>query len=414
MRGLERRNFDRAMSLDAASPAVPRTAATVPLIASAAVDDVLVYRTLEEVEALRDSWRGFSHPDADLEIFLTVIRERPEMLRPHVIAVQRDGRPAALLAARLEDCELPAKFGYATLYRPRLRRITVVTGGVVSAAEDCGALAEALLAALARGEADAVELQRIPVTSPLRQALLERSPAVLRQPFVGTTPHHAMDLPDGAAAVLPALSKSVRDNLKRYSRRLEREYGARVTVRQFDAPTDFEDAVRDLETVAAATYQRGLGAGFRAETDATLTRIALEGGWFRAWVLYLDGTPCAFEIGHLCGDRIVIAAKGFDPAYGRLHIGKVLQLRMLEALADDPAVKLLDFGFGDAEYKQKLATQTWEDTDVLVYGRSPRAIVAAVGRAAILGADRLARRAAGADRIARVKRRWRDRRTPEA
>jgi CelD/BcsL family acetyltransferase involved in cellulose biosynthesis len=398
------------MSLDApAAPAVSLTAAAQP---TAVPHHVRVCRNVEEVEALRGHWAGFAHPDADLDVFLQVVRDRDDILCPHVVVVEREGRPVGLLAARLEECELPAKFGYATVLKPRLRRITVVTGGVSAAADVVGELADALLGALRRREADAIELQRIEVGSPLHRAVVERAPAALRQRFAAVAPHHVMDLPASPPELLPALSKSVRDNLKRYSRKLERDYADRLAVRRFDKPEEFQQVVADLETVAATTYQRGLGAGFTAEHDGPLTRIGLDGGWFRAWVLYLDGIPCAFEIGHLSGESLIISAKGFDPEYGRLHVGKVLQLKMLEDLCDDPAVKVLDFGFGDAEYKQKLATRTWEDTDVLVFGRTFRALRAAAGRTAVLSADRLARRVAGADRIAKIKRRWRDRKTP--
>jgi CelD/BcsL family acetyltransferase involved in cellulose biosynthesis len=398
------------MSLDAtAGPAVSLTAAETPTVVPG---DVRVCRTVEEVEALREHWAGFTHPDADLDVFLHVIRDREDIVGPHVVVIEREGRPAALLAARLEACELPAKFGYATVLKPRLRRITVVTGGVSAPPELARELADALLGALRRREADAIELQRIEVGSPLHRAVVERAPAALRQRFAAVAPHHVMDLPASSSELLPALSKSVRDNLKRYSRKLEREYGDRLSVRRFERPEELDQVIADLETVAATTYQRGLGAGFTAEHDGPLTRIGLDGGWFRTWVLYLDGVPCAFEIGHLSGESLIISAKGFDPEYGRLHVGKVLQLKMLEDLCDDPAVQVLDFGFGDAEYKQKLATRTWEDTDVLVFGRTVRALRAAAGRTAVLSADRLARRAAGADRIAKIKRRWRDRRTP--
>lgn len=400
------------MSLDTTAGA----AAAVPGIAvsAATASDVRVCRTPEEVESLRAHWKGFAHPDAHLDVFLTIVRDRPEVVRPHVVVVEREGRPVALLAARLEECELPAKFGYATVYKPRLRRITVVTGGVAGLAEACGELADELLAALQRREADAVELQRIAIDSPLYRAVVERAPSALRQHGEQAAPHHVMDLPESSEALLPSLSKSVRDNLKRYSRKLEREYGDRLIVRRYDAPKDFERAVADLERIAATTYQRGLGAGFTAEHDGPLMRIALDGGWFRAWVLYLDGAPCAFEIGHLAGDSVVIAAKGFDPTYGNHHVGKVLQLKMLEDLCDDPAVGVLDFGFGDADYKRKLATRGWDDASVLVYGRTFRGLRAAAGRTVVLGADRLARRAVGTDRIAKIKRRWRDRRTPAA
>jgi CelD/BcsL family acetyltransferase involved in cellulose biosynthesis len=396
------------MSIEAAAaPASPPSPADAAL-------SVRVCRTIEEVEALREHWAGFTHPDADLDVFAQVIRDRDDIVRPHVLVAERDGLPVALLAARLEECELPAKFGYATVLRPRLRRITVVTGGVAGDTGACDELAEELLAALKRREGDAIALQRIEVGSPLHRAVTDRAANGSRQRFAASAPHHVMDLPASSDELLPALSKSVRDNLKRYSRKLEREYGDRLVMRRFDRPEDIDTMVADLETVAATTYQRGLGAGFTAEHDGPLARIGLDGGWFRAWVLYLDGAPVAFEIGHLCGDSLIISAKGFDPAHGRRHVGKVLQLYLLQDLCDDPAVKVLDFGFGDAEYKQKLATRTWEDTDVLVFGRTARALRAVAGRTVVLGADRLARRLAGADRIASVKRRWRDRRTPAA
>src|SRR5215208_7188465 len=118
------------MSIEAAAaPASPPSPADAAL-------SVRVCRTIEEVEALREHWAGFTHPDADLDVFAQVIRDRDDIVRPHVLVAERDGLPVALLAARLEECELPAKFGYATVLRPRLRRITVVTGGV---AGDTGA-----------------------------------------------------------------------------------------------------------------------------------------------------------------------------------------------------------------------------------------------------------------------------------
>lgn len=398
------------MSLDAtAAPAVPLTAAAMP---TAVPGDLRVCGTIEEVEALRDVWCGFSHPDADLEVFLAVVRNRAEVLRPHVVVLERDGRPLALLAARLEQCELPAKFGYATVYEPQLRVITVVTGGLLGPPETAGPLVEGLFGALARREADAVRFERVTIGSPLHAAAVDHAPSILRQRLLPTSPHRALDLPETSEALLLGMPKNVRADMRRFSRRLAEEYGERLAIRRFEAPEELEQVVADLEHVAATTYQRGLGAGFSAEHDGPLVRIALEGGWFRAWVLYLDGVPCAFELGHGCGDTFIVAAKGFDPAYGQQNVGKVVQLKMLEDLVADPGIRVVDFGFGDADYKRRLATREWEETDVLVYGRTARALRAAAGRTAVLGADRVARRAAGKERIARIKRAWRDRRTP--
>jgi CelD/BcsL family acetyltransferase involved in cellulose biosynthesis len=398
------------MSLDVtAGPAVSLSGASVPAPVAA---DVRVCRTPGEVAALRDVWSGVSHPDADLEVFLAVARHRPQVLRPHVVVLEREGRPVALLAARLEECELPAKFGYANVYKPQLRVLTVVTGGMIGPPEAACQLVEALLGALARREADAIRLERVTIGAPLHVAVLDRAPSLRRERLLPTSPHRALELPDSSEALLLGMPKNVRADMRRFSRRLAEEYGERMAVRRFEAPGEFEQVVADLEHVAATTYQRGLGAGFSAEHDGPLVRIALDGGWFRAWVLYLDGVPCAFEFGHRCGETFIVAAKGFDPAYGRQNVGKVVQLKMLEDLVEDAGTRVVDFGFGDADYKRRLATREWEETDVVVYGRTFRALRAVAARTIVLAADRLARRAAGRDRIARIKRAWRDRRTP--
>jgi CelD/BcsL family acetyltransferase involved in cellulose biosynthesis len=263
-----------------------------------------------------------------------------------------------------------------------------------------------------------VLLQHVAVESALHTVATRVAPRFSQQPFLPRTPHWVLDLPDSADELHRQLPKSVRDNLRRYSRRLARDHGDRLEFRTYSAPEDYDAIMRDVEAVAATSYQRGLGAGFDAHSDGPFVRATLADGLFRAWVLYLDGAPCAFETGYVGSGTVVIAAKGFDPAYGRLHVGKALQLHILEELSNDPGVRTLDFGFGDAEYKEKLSNRGWTDVDVAIYSRTRRGLTVNACRTAIIGADRLARRVAdkvaGKDRIARLKRRWRDRRTPDA
>lgn len=375
---------------------------------------VRVLRSADEVDALRSELlsSGMAHSEADIDIFRAVLRSRADVINPHVLVLERDGRIDAIVLARLEQHEMPAKFGYATLYRPSLRCLTVVSGGAAGSDADLELLAEELLGSLRSRDADVVLLQHFPVDSALHAAIVREAPRFSRQRLLSETPHWVLDIPDTVEELHAQLPKSMRDNLRRYSRKLARDFGDRLEIRCYEAPEDFDVILRDVEAIAATTYQRGLGAGFEAEADAPLLRVGLDGGWLRAWVLYLEGAPCAFEIGYVGGGSVVIATKGFDPAFTRQHVGKVLQLHILEQLCSEPLVGTLDFGFGDADYKQRLSNRGWADADVVIYARSLRGLRVNAGRTAILGADRLARRVAGKDRIARIKRRWRDRRTP--
>jgi hypothetical protein len=362
-----------------------------------------ILRTPEEVRARLGAWErpAFGHVDAEVDVFLSVVDSLPEARRPHVV-VSDEGA----LLARLEERRLPARFGYATLFKPRVRCLTVVSGG---AAGPQGALVGELMASLDRGEADVVVFHRVEVGSELHREAIGRAPGWRRDRTAAVTPHWVMDLPEGE--LLPALPKRLRDNYKR-SRKLVQKRLPDAEVRRLDRPEDLETILRDLELVASLTYQRGLGAGFDAERDGAYVALGLEQGWFRAWVLYADGAPRAFELGYRHGERFIIGAKGYDPDYGRHEVGTALQLHLLEELCADPGVKTVDFGFGDADYKRRLANRQWEEADVVVYGRRPRALAVNAGRTAVLAADRLARRLAGQERIAVVKRRWRALRTP--
>jgi CelD/BcsL family acetyltransferase involved in cellulose biosynthesis len=373
-----------------------------------------VLRSPEELESVREAWSGlgFGHIDADIDYLQAVVATRAEVVRPYVVLVERDGEPDGMLVGRLEDRVLPARFGYATLWRPSLRCITVVHAGVSGSDSAVQAMVAALLGALADGEADAAFLHRVAVGSPLHaEALSQARPACVER-FAAPSRHWAADLPETFEAFERALPKSLRGNARRDGRKLVEAFGDRIEIKRFGAGSELEPMVADLEHVARRTYQRGLGAGFRAVEDLPLVRLALGRGWWSAWVMYVEGSPCAFEIGHVYGDTFFSAAKGFDPDYGRHNVGTFLQMRMLRDLCEDPHVRTVDFGFGDADYKRRCATRGWDETDLVVYAPRVRPLLVGALRNAATGADRVARRMAGKERIARVKRRWRDLRTP--
>jgi CelD/BcsL family acetyltransferase involved in cellulose biosynthesis len=387
-----------------APPSSPRS--TTPTIR--------VLRSAEELAALRAAWSGmaFAYFDADIDYLLAVADAHADVIRPHVLMLERDGEPEAMLVARLEQRILPASFGYATLWRPSLRCITVVHGGVVGPEPAVRAMVASLLRSLADGEADAVVLQQVAVGTPLYREASTQPRKVCRQRLEVPTPHWAADLPASFEAFLAGLASKERANMRRVRRRVLEDFGDGAEVKRLVAEGELDRIVSDVEQVASKTYQRGLQAGFSAADHRWLVRCALERGWFNAWIMYIDGVPCAFEIGHLYGGTFFSSAKGFDPAYGRHRIGTFLQMRMLQDLCEDPAVEAIDFGFGDADYKRRCATRSWDETDLVVYAPAIRPMLVGALRNVVAGTDDLARRLAGRDRIARVKRRWRDLRTP--
>lgn len=374
---------------------------------------VRVARSVEEVEALRGAWTSMLRDSVqtDLDYFLWSLREEPQVVRPHVLAVERDGRTDAIVAARLLNVRLPCKLGYSTVYAPVVRAVCVLHDGLLGDADPVttAAVLDELLSALKRREADVILFRQLQVDSALHRAATAGATFATRQHAVRPDLRWQIALPSTREEYLASLSSATRKGVRRTASRLDHVFGERLSIRVFCEPADLDMFFHDVETVAARTYQRRLGVGYMgdAEQRARLTMLA-DHGWFRAYILYLDGTPIAFELGELYRGRFRSLAGGYDSSYGHHRVGAHLLVKTIEALAADAGVSVFDFGLGDVEYKSKLAQVSLPEADLLLYARRPRPIFINFARTALLGISHATK--AGLRRVAllhRIKHRLR-------
>jgi CelD/BcsL family acetyltransferase involved in cellulose biosynthesis len=376
---------------------------------------VTVARTVDELEPLRDAWellRG-RHVTAHPDHFLTVLREREEAVRPHVVLLERDGVPAALALGRIEDLRLPAKIGYREVVAPRLRALTIVYGGFLGETAEPvqRRMLEELRGALSEGEADLLRLRMLELGSPLHALASRMAPAPLRGHLGRPSVHLDAAIPDTFEEFLRARSAKTRQNIRYYGKRLVARYGDALRLETFHDGADLDRLYSDTGRVAATTYQQALEASFvDTPLRRALTELGIREGWFRAYLLYLEDQPVAYWHGSTYRGVHGPGVTGYDPAYRDLRVGTYVLARRLEDACDDPTVTVADFGFGDAEYKRHVADRSFLEEDVLVYAPSFRGIRANVSRTAVLGTAALGRRVLRDEgTVARVKRWWRDR-----
>jgi CelD/BcsL family acetyltransferase involved in cellulose biosynthesis len=375
---------------------------------------VRAFTRAEELEALRGAWGELAHDgvQTDPDYFMWSLHEA-RVVRPHVLAVTRGSETVAIAVARVMNAPLRCKLGYATVYTPVVRTISVVHDGVLGRVDPvvASAVVSELLASLDRGEADALLFRQLEVDSVVHHALRAGSTFVTRQHAPHPDLRWQIDLPETMEEYHGSLSSNMRKSIRQTARRVEGEFGDRLTIRTFREVTDLDEFFADAEHVARRSYQRRIGVGFqggRAARDrsAMLTRR----GWFRGYVLYVDGAPVAFEQGEVYRGRFHSLSAGYDPAYARFRVGAYLQLESIADLVSDPCVTLYDFGFGDADYKHRLGHRSIVEADAIVYARRPRPLWVNLARSALLGASTLTNTAL--DRVAlkdRIERLWVDR-----
>ena len=367
-----------------------------------------VARTSEEAEALRPHFEQMPARDidSDLDFFLTVNRHGRSRTRPHVMILHLgDGREMRVVA-RLD--ERPSRLRV----RP-LRVLQVTIGGVVGAETetDCRLVVESLRRVLADGEADMLVLSHLEVDGGLYKAAQADAEWWQPDPKAGHFAHWRADLPSSIDAFLQSRSSKTRSNVRYYRKKLLQTHGDTLEVRAFSDADCLEWLHRDIEAVAAHTYQRGLGVGYNGDAlQRALIDLTARRGSLRAWVLYIAKAPAAFWFGWCFRDTFVSIANAFDPALSDLRVGQYLQMEVMGTLCEEPDVRVFDWGIGSAEYKRRFGDRVTYEAEIVLLRRSVRGrrIAAAIMLRALVAG--VMQRVVGKTQLAtEAKRRWRKR-----
>jgi hypothetical protein len=343
---------------------------------------IRILRTREEIEAIRGFWYGCcSSRDADLDFYLFIVDLYPETLRPHVVVLYDGDTPKALLAGRLDASSLSVRVGYLAFPVPKMRILQFVHGGWLGDISSANAklLIGSIVETLSAGEADAASLHCPEASSPLVYWATRLPNYLCSDHLIRPQAHRVRDVPETAGAFLVSLSQNERYRQRKRVRGIEQDF-SNCKIELFTTLDRVERLMRDAEAVAKLSYQRGLGIGF-SEAPIIKARLEFEArmGWLRAYVLYLDGHPTAFWICSLRNGTFLSDYLAFDPAHAQYEPGLYLIVRVMEELCgasreQTAAVKRVDFGIGDASYKERLSNNHWHESSVYIFAPNIKAL----------------------------------------
>jgi hypothetical protein len=376
---------------------------------------VRVLRSVSEVEEIRGTWMQMQrNPNADIDFFLTVLRTRPQILRPHIILCYRDGIPEAMLVGRLENGHVDLKIGYADFLRPRARMLIFIHGGLLGnpGSDTCEILVREVMKSLRLGEADIAFFNHLRADSPLYVSLACQPGVLNRDYFPALQIHRSMTMPASAEEFWLRLSPKVRKNQRWQAKKLLTDHTGRVRINCFRETSELELMFQDVEKVAKKTYQRGLGVGFVDSSEVRMfLHLKAEKEWLRTYVLYVADRPCAFWSGTLYRGEFHSDCMGYDPEYGKYSPGMYLITRVIEDFCkQDGAGRVagIDFGLGDAQYKEILGDISWEDASVYMFGPTLRGAGLNAFRTPIMFVERICRKTLERTNLTqKVKRLWR-------
>lgn len=337
---------------------------------------VTVLSSIEDIKAIRPVWEQmqaeepYSVLNSDIDRFLCVIEASGGSVRPYIILVKENGRPAAMVLARIGKSPVKLKLGYKTLLSPKLRCLTIEYGGILGQPKEelCSFLVDKFVQMLSSNETDVVLFSHLAIDSNIYYSARSMPNFFCRGHFPVQHLHWKTILPSSYEEFLRCRSKNSRHNIRRYSKRLVSKYGNRLSIRCFTETNQIDQLFFDTDQVAKKTYQYGLGSGFINDIKTRrLFRHFLDRKCLIAYVLYIDGKPCAFWNGVRYGKTFFTSTTGYDPAYYDDRLGLFLLTKVFDALCLDLNVDAVDFGFGDAQYKQSFCDLSWTEASVYIF-----------------------------------------------
>ena len=374
---------------------------------------IRTFRTREGIETLRDFW-NFCSPgrDADLDFYLFIVDHYPETIRPHVVVLYEYDAPKALLAGQLDATSVPIRLGYFVFPVPKMRILQFVHGGWLGDISEASArlLVGSVVETLAVGEADAALFHYPDLGSPLVHWAARLPGRLCSDHLVRPQAHRVRDISVGDGTFLAGVSRNARYQQRKRERRIKQDFSDCALAR-LTKPDEIGRLIGDAEAVAKKSYQRGLGTGFY-RIPIVRARLEFEAGmgWLRAYILYLDKRPAAFWIGSLRNGTFLSDYLAFDPVHAQYAPGLYLIMKAIEDLSEDPnvCVQRIDFGIGDATYKERLGNGEWLKSPVYIFAPNVKGVSMNASRSAIGVLDHSAKSFMGMTPLmGRIKQTWR-------
>lgn len=161
---------------------------------------------------------------------------------------------------------------------------------------------------------------------------------------------------------MASLGSGTRRDIRRTRRDFQSSAGGTIKMTCHTEPAQSDELAAALAQVSRKTYQYHL-LGLGLENTAALRRqlrLAADGGWLRAYVLWVDDLPVAFQLGYHDSQTYYGHHVGYDPVLSKLQPGIYLHTELMADLLKN-GISNFDFLSGDSLYKQRLSNTLHEE-----------------------------------------------------
>ena len=338
--------------------------------------EVVVVRSIEGIEAIRETWERLQSNEpypkinADIDRYLMMHTAARHDSEPYILLLKEFGHYVAMLIGLIEKKHVKCAISRKTLFAPVLRQLMVVYGGIIGRVtnETCRLLLGELIRVLRSGEVDVVWFHKLETDSLLYRVARTMPDLLGRDYFPKAERHWYMSVPNHIDRFWKTCSRNRRKHLRKYTKRLETRYPGQVKMVTFSRQEEVAEGLRIGADISANTYQRAFGGGLvNDDSTRAIFEAAAKKDWLRIYILFVAGEPCAFLYVLKYGRIFFAEETGYSPKWKDWNVGSIIHLKVVEQICGDPVVDTLDFGFGDLHHKRLGDSRQWTEAPVFIF-----------------------------------------------
>jgi CelD/BcsL family acetyltransferase involved in cellulose biosynthesis len=183
-----------------------------------------------------------------------------------------------------------------------------------------------------------------------------------------------LELPPTWEEYLKLLGKNMREQIKRYPKRLEKEFEVEYSLAQSE--DEVRVALDDLFRLHGARWRaRGqtgvLATPRRQKFHRAVCQSFLKRDWLRLWTLRCNGQSVCVLLNYFYGGRYYFFIGGFAPEYARWSVGTCLFSKVFQRAIEDGATEF-DFLKGEEEYKYRFGATNRDFKTLSFFQSTPR------------------------------------------
>ncbi len=183
-----------------------------------------------------------------------------------------------------------------------------------------------------------------------------------------------LSLPSTWEEYLKQLGKNMREQIKRYPKRLEKQFAVEYLLAQTEA--EIQSALSDLFRLHGARWRaRGqtgvLATPGRQKFHRAVCSAFAKRGWLRLWTLRCDGEAVCVLLSYFYAGKYYFFIGGFAPEFSRWSVGVCLFSRVLRQAIEEGATEF-DFLKGEEEYKYRFGAQNRDYKTISFFQNSSR------------------------------------------